>query len=348
MASEIVNQIAEELGLHVRTVQRALAGQVRDTRPTVLARARRIRELGEKLGYRPNAAARATATGRFQAVSLVVKVDQVFLPTSLIEGAARELAAHDLNLVLTELPAQRLVSQGFVPKILRELSVDGLLIGHVPPARDQVWRLLQEHTIPTVWINDKLQADCVFPDDLRAGQEATRQLIELGHRQITYVTIDPPRTEEKHFSHRDRQAGYGKAMRQAKLPADVLAIESPYNSLLGGADDPRIDAFRTLLRRADRPTAVVAYETTAAGPLLAAALSLGLRLPQDLSVVTFHASAVTEFALPLRCWRIPMGEVAVQAVQMLMDKINGQVEAKPPRAVPYSRWQGEIAPPLRP
>lgn len=89
--------IAAEAKVSERTVRRVLSGPTRDTRPTVVKRARQIHGLAEKYGYQhiPNAAARATVTGRFQAVGMLTSrvAGHSYLPSSLLKHELDELSA---------------------------------------------------------------------------------------------------------------------------------------------------------------------------------------------------------------------------------------------------------------
>ena len=128
------------------------------------------------LGYRRNGAAHSTATGRFNCVDLLLSRESVrsIVPLGLIEGVEAELAAAGQRLLISRLPDTELTDARKVPRLLQDLSSDGLLINynsHVPPAME---RLIGRFRLPAVWINSLHEADCVRPDDYAAGRDLTR------------------------------------------------------------------------------------------------------------------------------------------------------------------------------
>ncbi|HOF17662.1 MAG TPA: LacI family DNA-binding transcriptional regulator, partial [Phycisphaerae bacterium] len=273
-----------------KTVNLALRGA-----PGVNAETRkRIRTLAHEQGYRVNAAARAIRKGRFGVAAMLIRVDQVYLPARLLAGVTRELTEHGMHMTLAEVPDEKMVSDGFVPQILREMCADGLLLDCVPANHVSTIRLLQSHNIPAVWINSLQEADCVYPNDFSASRAATAELIRLGHRRIGYYGVHYSRTGIHHYSETDRLSGYLQAMHEAGLSPRTISFQCGGAQRRGGPDDERVAAARELLSDPERPTAVVTYTIMSAGPAAHAADQLGLRMPEDLPVVTFHADPVTE------------------------------------------------------
>src|SRR5207248_2600873 len=124
------------------------------------------------------------------------------------------------------------------------------------------------------------------PDDSRGGRMATEFLLRLGHERIAYVDTDE--RENKHYSKEDRRAGYEQAMISAGKTARVHLLPFHWQEAGQPTVDQRVESARTLLAREDRPTAVVAYELTEAITVVRAAYTLGLRIPEDLSLIQFH------------------------------------------------------------
>lgn len=336
-------EIAKRLGISQVTVSYALRGseQVSEqTREKVLG-------LVAKVGYRPNSASRAMNRGRFDAVALLLHVGQVHLPVGLLQSVCRALHEHQLDLKVAETPDEDLTSEAKTPRILTELSVDGLLIDFSPSDQEKTVGLIRRYNLPAIWVNDKLPHDCIYPDDERAAHDATARLIALGHRRIAYCHFGFVRSRgAAHYSEADRLAGYERAMRAAGLPPRVEKTARAFSSMLAGApDDDRLTLLRALLGGADRPTAVVAYDTTTANPLTVAALTLGLRLPADLSVVSFAAGPVLDQAAAMQLWEIPMWSVGWNAVELLRRKIERPTERLSPLAVPFESVLGATAAP---
>ena len=106
----------------------------------------------------------------------------------------------------------------------------------------------------------------------------------------------------------------------------------------------RLAACRAWLSAADRPTAVLTYSSP--GPIILAAARLGLRVPQDLSVVTFEDAPSTEVGLPVTTMIVPQREVGRAGARMLLERIEDPETALAPRTIPFELAEGaSCAPP---
>jgi LacI family transcriptional regulator len=152
-------------------------------------------------------------------------------------------------------------------------------------------------------------------DNLRGGRLATAHLLELGHRRIGMLTGRPDLQ-----SAQLREHGYRQALTEAGVPVDHSIIEV-------GAYDPEIAvaAARRLISAAERPTAVFAANDISAIATIEAAIQLGMRVPDDLSVVGFDN--VPESALctpPLTTVDQPIREMGRRAIGELVRLIQGE------------------------
>lgn len=154
-------------------------------------------------------------------------------------------------------------------------------------------------------------------DDELGGHLATRHLIDLGHRRIGLVG-GPAYAS----SARDRRRGYKAALTAAGLGLDPTLVAGTSFSMEGGEQ-----AGRDLLDRADRPTAVFAVNDNTAIGVMAAAHALGLRVPQDLSVVGYNdIPVVSRLPVPLTSVRVPFERIAANALDLLA---RAQAQAAP-------------------
>src|SRR4028119_1844024 len=242
-----LEEIAREAGVSRYTVSNVLRGRNKENWACTAERAERIRGIAERLNYRPNAAAVATATGRFGAVGLLVsrRHPHGALLNTLLYSIRHHLTERELHLTLGDLPDESLTDEAYVPRILREWSVDGLLINYISGIPDKMLELIQRYQIPSIWLNAKLESDCVYPDDFEAAQRACHYLQDMGHRRIAYVDY----SSSDHSSTVDRRNGYLLAMRSAQLQPQIVsnAREIPQARWL--------DLSCEWLRLADRPTA---------------------------------------------------------------------------------------------
>ncbi len=304
----------------------------------------RVLEAARELGYRPNAAARAMSTGRFGVVALLLSTDQgrSFLPDELLNGIHDAAAEGGFHLNISKLPDAKLTDEGFVPRILREWMVDGLLINYTDRIPGELIRLVRENQIPSVWINSKMEADCVRPDDFDAAREATKRLLELGHRRIAYADLVHGNAElgEAHYSVSDRQAGYEAALAGAEATGRIVRRERHLCA------KEKMPVMCELLTGDERPTAILSYGWVEALTALIAAREVGLRVPEDLSIACIATGHIDDFAgIRLSAVRLPEEQVGSRAGEMLIEKIDRPTTPLPPVALP-GRWlDGDTAGP---
>lgn len=327
MLKTVVNQteLAREAGYSRFTVSKALAGHPSVPEPT----RDHILKVARKLGYRPNAAAKAMKSGRFNTAALVYhgsKHDRsMFVFPQLLNGLNGELAHHDMHLTFSMFTDRHMAEGADGIQVLRELMVDGLLVNYDPKHSRKLREPIERLNVPAVWVNDNLAHDCARPDDVQAGRWATERLLGLGHRKV--MLWHQPLREGGHYSTLDRVVGYRAAMRNTGLPA--ITVE---HSVGGNAE--RQQQAHHLLASADRPTAIVTLGYDDAMSIMVAASQLRMRMPQDLSIVTIDVRH-SYVHVPVETVRIPFSAVGEAAVQMLMKKIKHPARPLEPVVVPY-------------
>jgi LacI family transcriptional regulator, repressor for deo operon, udp, cdd, tsx, nupC, and nupG len=265
------------------------------------------------LGYRPNLLARGLRAGRTHSILLVVpKLSLFFLEIYAgAEEAARRskfsvLMGHSGGDAEREAAYFDQVSSGRADGII-------LLTGLVPPSYAPGKRILP----PLVTVLERLQGhdQPVIRVDHRAGAaEATRYLIELGHKRIAHIAGSRQPQSTAH-----RQAGYRDALKAAGIaPADELVVAGDFTMESGSV------AMRRLLELANPPTAVFAANDEMAFGAMTEARSRGLNVPQDLSMVGYDDQKTAAFYNPaLTTVSIPRHELGRRAALELIDRLDG-------------------------
>jgi DNA-binding LacI/PurR family transcriptional regulator len=155
----------------------------------------------------------------------------------------------------------------------------------------------------------------VMVDNVTGAMQAVRHLIDLGHRKIAFLS-DFPDYAFNRSPVVDRLAGYRQALQEADIP-----FRSDYYTVSAlTKEDARHQALQ-LLSLDDRPTAVFAYSDTQAIGVLEAARDLGLRVPEDLSVVGYDDIEAAEYA-QLTTIRQSLFESGVLGVELLLQVID--------------------------
>jgi LacI family transcriptional regulator len=333
-----LDAIAREAGVSKITVFRVLNGKGKGLRKPAMERAEKIRAIAERLNYRPNLAARSVRTGRFNAITLLISrsPERSFLPKELLYGIHDELAERDQHLNIARLGDETLTSAAVLPKLLRELSSDGLLVNYHTGAPLDMVKLLHRFRIPSVWINAKRAYDALYPDDHDAGRSAAVHLLEKGHRRIAFVSFHI----SEHYSVADRRGGAEEELTKAGLSLELITL--PAGGALPPPDDlPLQTALQTLRRPvAERPTAFITYSEIEATPLFTAANILGLKIGKDISLISFYPEQQLRICgVPLTTLATPEFELGTEAVKMLQRKIaqpERRIKSRPLRFTFFS------------
>lgn len=330
-----LKDLAEAVGVSLATASQALNGKGRVSEAT----RERVKAAATKMGYSPHPSARATRAGRFNNIAMLLGSDLSGQsgPHTLQHGVLLGLKSRGLRLTLGHVSDDVHFSIQELPRMLMDWSSDGLLISAGKQPDEDLKKALQEAKAPVIWLNQKIASDCVYPDDIEAGYNATAHLLSLGHRRIAYVS-HLPLSDCNHYSVSDRHEGYAKAMREAGLPEQVITPASKIH---------RKD-LRTFLRDAltgpDRPTALVSYfadETVHA--LFLAAADLCLDIPSDLSLVAVGMIDTHVQGVTLTMVQVPLAEVGRMGVKLLTDKIENPNRTFAPKSVPPVLLPGDTA-----
>ncbi len=327
-----LHEIAERAGVTQMTVSRVLNGTYTAKRPTAVNRAERIRRLAQEMGYRPNTAAQATASGKFNSIAMVCGHGRTTstLPQALLYGLTDALAEQKMQLVMSRLSDQALTDDQQLPLFLRQHTCDGLLLNYTHCIPEGTRELIEQYRIPSVWLNVKQSHDCVYPDDFSASRDATRWLIKQGHRRIVYahLKLRTNNAVPDHYSVADRLAGYKAALQEACLPMQAL-LERDLET-----EEERVVRIRALLASDDRPTALLGYGTEPSAAYMAA-MQLGLRVPDDLQLVGIDNNLITLGGIPIPTVRVSAKALGQAAAAAVIAKVDQPDRKLPPLAVPF-------------
>lgn len=303
--------VAREAGVSYATVSRVINNKDHvkpDKREAVLRAMTR-------LGYVVNQQARSLAGGRSRVIGLLVQGLESAYTGEIVRGVDLELEAAQYDLMLYTTHRRRAKESAYVTAITRGMA-DGLLL-ILPRNPEAYLQSLQRQRFPYVLLDHQGIGEggaAVGATNRRGGYDATRHLVELGHRRIGFITG----AMELGCS-ADRLAGYRAAL------ADAGIAEDP--ALVYTGDFFRQSGFagaRALLGLPAAPTAIFASNDEMAFGVIDAARDQGLRIPDDLSVIGFddipQAASVYPALTTVRQPLEQMGRVATQMLLRLIDK----------------------------
>jgi LacI family repressor for deo operon, udp, cdd, tsx, nupC, and nupG len=312
-APATIRDVANELGMSVATVSRALS------QPELLRPQTRDRVLSvvAKLGYRPNVLARSLRRGRTHAIVLVVpKLSPFFL--EIYAGAEEAAQTAGLSVLLGNSDGEVERVEAYFDQVISGRA-DGiiLLTGALPSAYADGRRAIP----PLVTVLERIRGHKDSDDvpviriDHRAGSaEITTHLIDLGHHRIAHIAGTRRAASSEH-----RINGYKDALAAAGIPFDSDLVVPGDFSMQSGAE-----AMERLLALDDPPTGVFAGNDEMAFGAVKTARAHGLTVPDDLSMVGFDDQTTAAFYNPpLTTIHTPCREIGRQATQQLMELIAG-------------------------
>ncbi|MEV4471985.1 LacI family DNA-binding transcriptional regulator [Nonomuraea salmonea] len=304
-----IAQLAELAGVSTATVSKVVNGRSEVSSETRAA----VEELIRRHGYRRQRR-RSTPTALVELVFHALEGDY---PVEITKGVAQVARKHELTVAVSDVHRDSAEGDAWLEGVLRRRpsGVIAVFSGLTLAQHD----LLARREIPLVLLDpaDTPGGDVpsVGAGNWHGGLTATRHLLDLGHRRIAIIT-----GPDSALSSRARLDGYRTALDMAGLPVDPELIGRGDFLIQGGLTE----ALR-MLRLPDRPTAVFATNDGQAIGVYHAAHQLGLRIPDDLSVIGFDDLPSVRWAIPpLTTIRQPLADMAAAATSMLLTLAQGE------------------------
>lgn len=277
----------------------------------------RIRAAARELGYRPNFAGRALKLARSNVIALIVPDLTNALFTELMAGVEECAIERDYTVLLGR--SEHMQPGGdAISRLLGEGRVDGMLVQLRDRAGVAGVESLLRAKAPVIFINSIAggHPGAVVLDDAHGARVATEHLIALGHTRIAMAG-----GTSTTFSAQGRERGFRAAMTDAGLP-----VRAEYLTSLGYAPADGREAMRTLMGLEEPPSAVFIANINAAIGALGEARSLGLSIPEDVSMIALHDAWTAENTWPpLTTVQMPLHEQGRQAVLSLYERLRGGV-----------------------
>lgn len=315
--SASLTDVARQAGVDASTVSRVLNGDAghrvrQETRDRIVAAAR-------GLGYRPNIIAKGLRTSRTFTLGVIVpQLDNPVFP-QIIEGA--EIGARDrgYTLLISHL-GEGVRDNTLFERLAWMNHVDGLLVAALD-VDETVTAVLDRTGSPYVILNQSAPhvGNYVVLDSLAAAKLAVSHLIGIGHQRIGHIG-----GRHGGYNSIGRLAGYRAALAQAHIPYDASLVAWGGFTQAGGRR-----ALDEMFDVADSPpTAVFAATILSAAGAMTGLRERGLDIPEDVSVVAIHDSALAEALYPpLTTVRMPLDKMGYDAASGLIDIIEGKLRS---------------------
>lgn len=302
-----------------------LAGVSTSTVSHVLNRTRFVsdekRELVEQavreLNYRPSSIARSLKVQQTRTLGMLVTASRNPFFAEVVHGVERRCYERGYTLFLcnTEGDIKRMEAN---LDALEEKRVDGLLL-LCSEVNDEIINLIEaERSVPIVvfdWGTESDNVDRIYDNSLSGARLATEHLIQNGHTNIGCIAGPQDRRSAK-----ERLQGFRESMAQSGLPMrEEWIIEGDYGCEGG------VGAMLQLSGLDELPSALFVCNDMMAIGLLNEAARLGIRVPEDLSVIGYDNVYISRFTVPsLTTIHQPKKKIAAQAVDTLIDRLSSK------------------------
>jgi DNA-binding LacI/PurR family transcriptional regulator len=302
-----IKDVAARAGVAPMTVSRVL-NQPDSVAPETRER---VQAVIDEMHYVPNRLGQGLLRRRTMMIALVV--NDVTNPFAIhqVEGVSRMARQHGFTVVFAH-SASSAEEEMRELRALIERRVDGIILAPVWNTPDAV-DFIQATETPVAVVDYRMpdnEVDTVRCDTRPAARELTRRLLDLGHRRI--AMLSGPQEVLTAF---DRAAGYEEAMAEAGAPAHTTWGRYEVDSGVAMAT--------AALTASDRPTALVTAGNRIALGAAHAARALGLRIPEDVSIVTFDGPQSSETLDPFFSGvQLPAARMAESATGLLLDRIQ--------------------------
>lgn len=328
-----LKELSALLGLSQTTISRALNGYPEVSEDT----RRRVLQVAQDTGYRPNRAAQRLATGKAGSIGLIMPTapeqssDMHFaeFQSGLAEAAIRQ----DFHFVI--MPTHRQDEEQAIRWLVASGSVDGYYLAYLREDDPRI-PLAQSLNLPFIVHGRSIGIPEDYPyldvDNEDAFYSATRLLTQLGHKRI--ALLNGP--SELDFALR-RKLGTERALNATGLQLDARHVR---HSLMD--DEQGYRGMREILTGPERPTAVLCASTVLALGAVRAMNELGLKLGRDMSLIAHDDELPLlkpeNFSIPLTTTRSSLRAAGKRVGERLIAMINGAQPPLPEREL----WKAEL------
>ncbi|QPC84676.1 LacI family DNA-binding transcriptional regulator [Phototrophicus methaneseepsis] len=284
--------VAQLAGVSVATVSYVLNDPTGQKVPISPETRQRVQNAIAELGYIPNLRAQSLRSGSTRTIGVLLPIDQNSYFWQILMGISNEAESHDFSVLL-------LPDSGLQPapqtkhrliQALAQQRVDGIILmlnSIALPA--SIVDQLHKSSEPIVQITSyESEFDYVFGTYDDGTEELMHHLLQLGHRRIGFIHG----VVESSLGS-DRLQVYEQIVAEANLPYD-----QDYIQRCGPTSEDAYHATLNLLRRPDRPTALLVINDLLAIAAMRAAADLGLRIPDDVSIAGFDGVPSSNYSIP--------------------------------------------------
>ena len=308
-----IYDVAREADVSMATVSRVVNGNP-NVKPTTR---KKVLEVIRQLGYRPNAVARGLASKKTTTVGVIIPDISNMFYAELTRGIEDIATMYHYNIILSNSDL-KIEKELKLIETLLEKQVDGLLYlgGELTENHRTIF---SETNVPVVLAATHDQTNehaFVTIDQEKAAEEATTVLIKEGNEKVAFIS-GPLTDLVKGYP---RYQGYKRALENHQIEFDedwVRVGDYRYDS--------GYEAMKELLETHSDCKAVFAASDEMAVGAIHAALDLGRRIPEELSIIGFENIPLASQVRPLLSTiHVPMYDIGAVAMRLLTKMMNNE------------------------
>ncbi|MCD1259663.1 LacI family DNA-binding transcriptional regulator [Paenibacillus athensensis] len=315
--------IAEHLNVSQALVSKALSNDsaVSDVTKEL------IWTTAKEMGYRMKATRKtvpASKTGTLAVVMPRGYMQDFQYWGKILGGIDEELSKHSFSMLLSSIDTSNADARDWLPARMHEGHVDGVIVlGHIP---DNYMNTLKEKNYPFVMVDSNVQdpqVDHILSNNSQGAQQATRLLLEAGHRKLAFVG-----DVNSAWSFAERYRGFKQAV-QAAQEAGIEGIETVQIEGAGVSGDGNYtspefsNALSRYVHRDDPVTAYFCANDMLAIETQSTFADMGVLCPQEVSIVGFDDLSISALTQPkLTTVKVPKSEMGKGAVELILQRIN--------------------------
>lgn len=309
-----IHDIARELEISASTVSRALNDNPRISQKTK----EKIKEVANRLGYRPNTLASNLRNKKSNTIGIVVPLINRHFFSSVISGVEDVAFKAGYNVVISQSNDLAAKEISIVQSMFAN-RVDGLIISiAMQTCTFDHLKLFKKKHLPLVFFDravPEIETDKIVVDDFDGGFRVTQHLINQGYKRIAHLA--GPQNLTTYF---DRKSGYIEALKKNGIvPDESLVI----NSTLTNEDG--VPAIEQLMSLSNPPDAIFCGNDTTALSVMIYLRDKGTRIPEDFGIVGFSNEPFSKVVSPAISTIAQPGFVMGQkAAELIIRKIENQ------------------------
>ena len=310
--------IATALEISSTTVSFILNGRAKEKRISDKMVAK-VEKYVKEVGYKPNSLARSLRTGKTNIIALMVESISNPFFANIARHIEKKAYNNGYKIIYSSTDNDVKRTKELI-QMFRDRHVDGYIISPPEGIEEDISSLINAE-IPVVFFDrylKKLEIDSVIIDNTVSTYDAVKYLIQLGHKNIGFITVDSLQTQMQ-----DRMLGYEKAIEENGLVPYIKEINFGFSS-----EDMMKHITSFFLRKVNLDAVLFATNYLGVNGLKAIK-NMGLKIGDQISVIAFDDHDLFEIHSPsITAISQPIEEIADVTINLLLGKLKQNIKLK--------------------